>query len=91
MDNEFVSNTHYPVKGLLILIQQDDIEKIRESLFDSIDRTHLGGEVYLYEQADKPLYYSKVHERNKTSSYEKLLVENKIKATIIDENDIEIF
>lgn len=61
MDNEFVNNTSCPVKDLLYLIQQDDIEKIREALLDVIDRSHPGCEIYLYEQGYS-LYESKDRE-----------------------------
>ena len=38
-----------PVDDLLYLIQQDDIELLRDTLLNLIDQYHPGGEVYLYE------------------------------------------
>lgn len=45
----------------------------------------------IIERADKALYYSKEHGRNKTCGFEKLLSQNKLKDTIIDEGDVELF
>lgn len=45
----------------------------------------------IIEHADKALYYSKENGRNKTSCFEDLVEQNKIKDTVIDEGDIEIF
>ncbi len=45
----------------------------------------------IIERADKALYYSKEHGRNKTSSFENLLSQEKIKDTIIAEGEIELF
>lgn len=43
------------------------------------------------DRADKALYYSKEHGRNKTSGYENLIENNKIQSITIDEGDIELF
>lgn len=45
----------------------------------------------LTQQADKALYYSKEHGRNKTRGYENLILKNKIKQISIDEGDVELF
>lgn len=45
----------------------------------------------IIERADKALYYSKEHGRNKTSGFENLLSQGKLKDTVIDEGDIELF
>ena len=45
----------------------------------------------IIERADKALYYSKEHGRNKTSGFEFLLEKNEIQDIIIDEGDVEIF
>ncbi len=39
-----------PVKDLLYIIRQEDIEHLRNALLDVIDRFQPGGEIYLYEQ-----------------------------------------
>ena len=43
------------------------------------------------ERADKALYYSKEHGRNKTSCFEQLLQENKVLASKVHNDDIELF
>lgn len=49
--DELAKNTaDCPVKDLLYLIRQDEIEKLRTALLDVIDRFQPGGEIYLYEQ-----------------------------------------
>ena len=45
----------------------------------------------IIEHADKALYYSKENGRNKTSCFEYLIKQNKIKDTVIDEGDVELF
>ena len=45
----------------------------------------------IIERADKALYYSKEHGRNKTRGFEYLIEQNKIQDTIIDSGDIELF
>lgn len=50
MDNEYRNSPDCPVKDLLYLIQQDDIEHIRTALLETIDKSYPGGEIYLYEQ-----------------------------------------
>lgn len=43
------------------------------------------------DRADKALYYSKEHGRNKTSGYENLIENNEIQSITIDEGDVELF
>ena len=50
MDGEYINSTLCPVKDLLSLIRQDDIEHLRNSLLDVINKSHPDGEIYLYEQ-----------------------------------------
>lgn len=45
----------------------------------------------IIERADKALYYSKEHGRNKTSCYEYLIERGKIQELTIDKGDIELF
>jgi diguanylate cyclase (GGDEF)-like protein len=45
----------------------------------------------IIERADKALYYSKEHGRNKTKGYENLLAQGKIQELKIDKGDIELF
>ena len=45
----------------------------------------------IIERADKALYYSKDHGRNKTSGFEYLIGHNELQDTIIDKGDIELF
>lgn len=45
----------------------------------------------IIERADKALYYSKDHGRNKTSGYETLIENGKIHDLVIEESDIELF
>lgn len=45
-----INEADCPVKDLLYLIQQDDIEKLREALLNTIDKFQPGGEIYFYEQ-----------------------------------------
>jgi len=48
---ELTTNTaDCPVKDVLHLVRQDNIEKLRAALLDVIDRFQPGGEIYLYEQ-----------------------------------------
>ena len=48
---ELITNTvDCPVKDVLHLVRQDNIEKLRAALLDVIDRFQPGGEIYLYEQ-----------------------------------------
>lgn len=49
MDIENKNDTDCPVKDLLSLIRQDDIAQLRNALLDVIDKSHPGGEIYLYE------------------------------------------
>lgn len=49
MDAVSKNTADCPVKDLLYLIRQDDIEQLRRALLDSIDKLHPGGEIYLYE------------------------------------------
>lgn len=58
MDIENKYDTDCPVKDLLYLIRQDDIEHLRNALLDVIDKSHPDGEIYLYEQG-YGLYESK--------------------------------
>lgn len=45
----------------------------------------------IIERADKALYYSKEHGRNKTSAFEQLLKENKVLDNKVHNDDIELF
>lgn len=45
----------------------------------------------IVERADKALYYSKEHGRNKISCFERLLQNNEIQDIQIDEGDVELF
>ncbi|MDH5370258.1 MAG: GGDEF domain-containing protein [Gammaproteobacteria bacterium] len=45
----------------------------------------------IIERADKGLYYSKEHGRNKTNGYETLLAQGKIQELKIEKGDIELF
>jgi len=56
-----------PVKDLLSLIRQDNIEQLREALLSVIDKSHPDGEIYLYEQG-----YS-LYEANKRTFAPKLI------------------
>lgn len=49
MDIENKSDIDCPVKDLLYLIRQDDVEQLRNALLDVIDKSHPDGEIYLYE------------------------------------------
>lgn len=49
MDAVSKNTADCPVKDLLYLIRQDDIEQLRRALLDSIDKFQPGGEIYLYE------------------------------------------
>lgn len=60
MDNEFNNTENCPVKDLLSIIRQDDIENLRQALLDAIDTTYPNGEIYLYEQGYS-LYNSSDH------------------------------
>ena len=49
--NKIETNTaDCPIKDLLYLIRQDEIENLRSALLDTIDRFQPDGEIYLYEQ-----------------------------------------
>lgn len=50
MDIEYKNITDCPVKDLLYLIRQDDIEQLRNALLDVIDAYQPDGKIYLYEQ-----------------------------------------
>lgn len=58
MDNEYRNSPNCPVQDLLYLIQQDDIDHIRDALLQLIDKTYPGGEIYFYHQGYS-LYDSK--------------------------------
>lgn len=49
MEIEHKNDIDCPVKDLLSLIRQDDIAQLRDALLDVIDKSHPGGEIYLYE------------------------------------------
>lgn len=49
MEIENKNDIDCPVKDLLSLIRQDDIEHLRNALLEVIDKSHPGGEIYLYE------------------------------------------
>lgn len=49
MDVKVHNTPSCPVDDLLYLIQQDDIESLRDALLDLVEKNHPGGEVYLYE------------------------------------------
>ncbi len=65
LDNN--NTTKCPVKDLLSLIRQDNIEQLREALLHVIDKSHPDGEIYLYEQG-----YS-LYESNKRAFSPKLI------------------
>ena len=44
------NNTDCPVDDLLYLIKQDDVEQLRNTLLEVIDKSQPGGEIYLYDQ-----------------------------------------
>ncbi len=50
MDVEHKNSKDCPVKDLLYLVRQDDIEHLRNALLDVIDKSYPDGEIYLYEQ-----------------------------------------
>jgi len=50
MAESITNTTECPVKDLLYLVRQDNIEKLRAALLDLIDQFQPGGEIYLYEQ-----------------------------------------
>ena len=50
MDESTINTAECPIKDLLYLIRQDEIEKLRAALLDVIDRFQPEGEIYLYEQ-----------------------------------------
>ena len=50
MEPENNNTIKCPVKDLLSLIKQDNIEQLREALLNVIDKSHPDGEIYLYEQ-----------------------------------------
>jgi len=61
MEPEYNNTAKCPVKDLLYLIRQDDVENLRNALLDLIDKFQPGGEIYLYEQG-----YS-IYETNRRS------------------------
>lgn len=50
MDETYNNTDNCPVKDLLFLIRQDNIEELRQALLKVIDKSHPDGEMYLYEQ-----------------------------------------
>ena len=48
MESNKYNTPSCPVDDLLYLIQQDDVELLREALLDLVDKYQPGGEVYLY-------------------------------------------
>ena len=50
MDNVNKNSADCPVKDLLYLIKQDDIEHLREALLDVIYKSNPESEIYFYEQ-----------------------------------------
>ena len=50
MEEEFINTKKCPVKDLLSLIRQDNIESLRQALLDAVDNSYPNGELYLYEQ-----------------------------------------
>jgi len=50
MDGEYDNSIKCPVKDLLSIIRQNDIEHLRNALLDVINKSHPNGEIYLYEQ-----------------------------------------
>lgn len=50
MELELKDKVDCPVKDLLTLIRQDDIEQLRKALLDVLERKYPGSELYLYEQ-----------------------------------------
>lgn len=50
MDTEYNNTIECPVKDLLSLIRQVDIEHLRKALLDSINKKYPDVEIYLYEQ-----------------------------------------
>ena len=67
MEIELDNGVDCPVKDLLYLIRQDDIEHLRNALLYVLDKSHSGGEFYLYEQG-----YS-LYEANKRAFAPKLI------------------
>ena len=67
MDGETINTADCPVKDLLYLIQQDNIEQLRDALLHVIDKSYPDGEIYLYEQG-----YS-LYEANKRDFTPKLI------------------
>jgi len=63
MDESTINTAECPIKDLLYLIRQDEIEKLRTALLDVIDGFQPGGEIYLYEQG-----YSLYEEKNQVFS-----------------------
>ncbi len=59
MDKRYSNNEKCPVKDLLSLILQDDIEKLRNALLDAIYKSYPDSELYLYEQGYS--YYDSDH------------------------------
>lgn len=49
MDIENKKNINCPVKDLLSLIQQDDVEQLRNALLNAINNTYPNSELYLYK------------------------------------------
>ena len=50
MNTEYNNTIKCPVKDLLCLIRQDDIERLRNALLDAINKHYPDIEIYLYEQ-----------------------------------------
>jgi diguanylate cyclase (GGDEF)-like protein len=63
MEIKNINTVECPVKDLLYLIQQDDVEKLRSALLEVIDNFQPDGELYLYEQG-----YSVYQSKNKDFS-----------------------
>lgn len=63
MNDEFRNSINCPVKDLLTLIRQEDIERLRTALLDVIFKSYPNVEIYLYEQG-----YSLYESNNRTFS-----------------------
>ena len=82
MDIETENTIQCPVKDLLYLIRQNDLEQLRNALLDVINNSHPSGEIYLYEHG-----YSFYESKSKHFS-PKLVASRGDNKSSIDESDI---
>lgn len=85
MDIEYTNSTSCPVKDLLFLIRQDDIEHLRKALLDVIDKSHPDGEIYLYEQG-----YSLYESANRSFSPSLLACRSKNEDCLIKAREMQL-